>query len=458
MLDISQYFDISEQKDWQELARAGLKDEQNLNFPTDEGVHLGLDYSQQKKLELRTFNLNPQLIDHRDFEKKKFFDVFYEWEKSKRSWDDFITGHLPRENKLINLSLIHNSGGSIVHELEFALSMLEQLSSQGIDKVSFLVSVDSLYFCQLAKLRALRFLLESLAEKFDLPSFEIIVESSLREQTQFDLHNNMLRGTLALTAALNAGVDMIKLTEFDALSKTSSKRGFRQAENAYYILTEESFLGRVHDPAAGSSIVEGLSSEFVELAYESFKKRLHQGGLFQKLPDWCLEVKRVGDKRSERILTQEKTIVGVNSFVELEDKALEIKTLSKSRYFPVRRPTEKLERLRKDLLEQDINIVLVKLGDDKTLASRLSFAKNILEVTGKSLQVLEPSELSSLGQSIDVFVLCAADQDYLKFPLKPQGRINIIVSREVTIDGLENLYKGRDIYALLSPLCHKERT
>lgn len=468
MINISEFFEKPDHQKWLELAAKSITKENELNFDNLEGINFHLDYQEVESVNLTTFPDSIELIKDVSWD-----DIFSLWENSSKKWDEFKQEFLQQNDELIiNSSLVHDAGGSVVQEIAFILSLLSEFEKTNVRDIKILVAIDSLYFSNIAKLRSIRFMIESLSEKFVIPSVKIIGMTSKREQTLYDPWVNMLRSTMSTSAMFNGGVDQVLIDSYDKLAEsffdyTVKSIGKRQAENIFYVLNEESFLGMVKDPAKGSYTIENLTREYISKSFSQFLSLEEQGGLFKNLNKFSIEVEKNAKKREERILTQAVSIVGVNNYPNvdesLKDYFGEKKVLTQnSKYFPLRRAFEKIEYLRQELEDEKLKIVIIALGEQRELSARAGFAKNYLELLGHHGDVLYVANIDDIKieKDIDVLCFCALDKDYHLFDqLKMDSslRLKLIATKNVQLDGFENIYMGKNILETFSLLQKKER-
>jgi hypothetical protein len=86
---------------------------------------------------------------------------------------------------VIDLSHIHNAGGSLVQELTYGIHLYKAILNEGIKnhEIAFRVSCDSQLFLNIAKLKSLRYMIEALCEQSSIEDYPVIVGTcSLREQ------------------------------------------------------------------------------------------------------------------------------------------------------------------------------------------------------------------------------------------------------------------------------------
>ena len=163
---------------------------------------------------------------------------------------------------------VHEAGGSEAQELAFVLAAgvaylrLLEASGFALDearrRISFLLAADADEFLTIAKFRALRKLWARVEQASGLtpqPAF-VSAETAWRMMTARDPYVNMLRTTIAVTAAGVGGADSVTALPFTLALGLPDRFARRVARNMQLILLEESNLYRVADPAAGSGGIE----------------------------------------------------------------------------------------------------------------------------------------------------------------------------------------------------------
>ena len=174
--------------------------------------------------------------------------------------------------------VIHAAGGSEAQELAFALASalayLRALEAAGIslatarDAIYFRLSADADQFLTMAKFRAARKLWAQVQTASGLspePGM-ITAETAWRMLTRRDPYVNILRNTIAVTAAGFGGADAVTVLPHTAPLGLPDSLARRIARNTQLLLLEESNLARVADPAAGSGALEALTQRLCTAA------------------------------------------------------------------------------------------------------------------------------------------------------------------------------------------------
>ena len=138
---------------------------------------------------------------------------------------------------------------------------------------------------------------------------------------------NMLRTTLAAFGAGVGGADTVLVQPFDVAIPggfpgiaTSFSR--RIARNTQLLLLEESHVGRVLDPAAGSWFVEDLTERLAEQAWTHFREIEQRGGFVEARDFVAEQIAKVRDRRIDDIAHRRTALTGVNEYPNLAEPPL----------------------------------------------------------------------------------------------------------------------------------------
>lgn len=221
--------------------------------------------------------------------------------------------------------LYQEAGANIINELACSLSHLndylafhsENNSLQQLKKVHISVSVGGDFFMEIAKLRALRNLINFLTQQYHLKlEVHIHGQTTSINKSAIDSYTNMLRSTTEAMSASIGGCDSIVVLPFDHLFNPSSDFSKRMARNQQLILKEESYLNKVADMAAGSYYIENLTATLCEKAWQQFKVIEANGGFIESLKSNFIQ--DLITKDAEILINQVKegklVLVGVNKF------------------------------------------------------------------------------------------------------------------------------------------------
>jgi len=338
----------------------------------------------------------------------------------------------------VNGPALHNRGASASWELAGALAAgveyLRVLTEAGLDvadavrQISFRFAADDDQFMTIAKMRAARLLWARVAEVVgaaDAGAATVHAESSLPMMTQRDPWVNMLRCTLAAFGAGIGGADTVLVHPFDVAlpgGATGIAPAFsrRIARNTQLLLLEESHLGQVLDPAAGSWFVEELTEQLAQSAWADFQSIEQKGG-FTPATEFLLgRIDEIAERRSDDIAHRRTPVTGVNEFPNLEEAPLELTDTLPG----VARYAAGFEALRNRsdahlaVAGSRPRVLLLPLGPLAEHNIRTTFATNLLASGG--IEAVNPGMLTAGGVAAavatagnpPVAVICGTDTRY----------------------------------------------
>ncbi|WP_274474372.1 methylmalonyl-CoA mutase subunit beta [Mangrovimonas aestuarii] len=229
----------------------------------------------------------------------------------------------------VDISLYQNAGANMVQQLAYAMAhcneYLNHFTSEGkLDtEVTFKVSAGTNYFFEIAKLRALRLLWESLANEYSITSTcNIIAQPTKRNKTLYDYNTNMLRTTTECMSAVLGGANAVCNLPYDAIYHKDNEFGDRIARNQLLVLKNESYLDKVNNPADGSYYIEYITQQLAEKALELFKDLEANGGFLKQLKEGTIQrkIKESATKEQEQFNEGKEILLGTNKHPNPDDK------------------------------------------------------------------------------------------------------------------------------------------
>jgi methylmalonyl-CoA mutase len=218
----------------------------------------------------------------------------------------------------------HNLNCYAYYEVALILSGLNEFLNKFSKKNSmplapFVVKtgVNSDYFMQIAKLRAIRRLWNNLNAEYGIKNeLYVIVETSLTNKSISDSYNNLLRTTIESMAAVSGGCNELLVTSFDLLFPVNPNLSERMAVNQQLILKEESYLDKMADIACGSYYIESITDAIATKALETLKRFENEGGYFQCLEKkiFSKEITLQAADQAVLVNTRQQVSIGVNKF------------------------------------------------------------------------------------------------------------------------------------------------
>jgi methylmalonyl-CoA mutase len=319
------------------------------------------------------------------------------------------TGNAARQAPVLLLSSLEAQAGGAGAEQELSalLLMLEAsvlaLEQAGANReplpaqIGFELSLSTDVLASLPKLRALRRLVAAWWRLYApaLPQGSAYLRgvASVRELDGRDPWNNLLRATYQAMGGVLGGADALLLPPFDQPLSRRGALGQRLARNLHTLLAEESRLGVVEDPAAGSYALEARTAALCQAAWERYQSLrsatsaqvalVGQGGQPGALKT---EIDYQLSQHQRQLASRRRVRVAVNDFVSRE--ATEPPPSLPVAQRPLRDPSQRdgaaFEALAKRAASsgQPPEVFLLNLGRQRDHHPRASFMDGLLAVGG----------------------------------------------------------------------------
>lgn len=226
----------------------------------------------------------------------------------------------------VNASTYQNAGANMVQQLAYTLAHTNEYLNRipGFSKnITVETAVGGNYFFEIAKLRALRMLLNTLGAEYSSDiTFHLIAKPTRRNKTLYDYNVNMLRTTTECMSAILGGADAVENLSYDALFHKTNEFGDRIARNQLLMLKEESYFDKVDNPADGAYYIENLTHQLAEKALELFKDIEKNGGLITQLIEGTIQRKITEAAAKEQLLFNEgkEVLLGTNKYPNKQDR------------------------------------------------------------------------------------------------------------------------------------------
>jgi len=261
---------------------------------------------------------------------------------------------------------IREAGSTAVQELAFTLAdgfaYIEAGIAAGMDvdefapRISFFFNSHLDFFEEIAKYRAARRIYaKRMRYKYGAKNPK---SWTLRFHTQTagctltaqQPENNIVRTALQALAGVLGGTQSLHTNSMDETLALPSDKAVKIALRTQQIIAEETGVANLIDPLGGSYYVEALTTQMEEEAEKYFEKIELLGGVIPAIEQGFFqrEIAEAAYRYQNELDTKEKIIVGVNQYVEEEEK-IEIPILS------ISPEVEKLQRKRLAELRQSRN-------------------------------------------------------------------------------------------------------
>ena len=226
----------------------------------------------------------------------------------------------------INSRIYQNAGANMVQQLAYTMAHVNEYFNQieNLNQpITIEVAVGTNYFFEIAKLRALRVLFNTLAKEYN-HNFDcnIIATPTKRNKTIYDYNVNMLRTTTECMSAILGGANAIANLPYDSLYHKDNEFGDRIARNQLLVLKHESYFDKVNNPADGAYYIENLTQQLAEKALLLFKEIEANDGFIKQLMEGNIQKKisESAQKEQELFDSGKEVLLGTNKYPNKNDK------------------------------------------------------------------------------------------------------------------------------------------
>ncbi len=240
--------------------------------------------------------------------------------------------HMPRFNS-ISISGYHmqEAGANQALELAFTLAdgqeYVKAALAKGLDvddfagRLSFFWAIGMNFYLEIAKMRAARLLWCRIMKGFGAKHPKSLIlrthcQTSGWSLTEQDPYNNIVRTTVEAMAAVFGGTQSLHTNSFDEAIALPTEFSARIARNTQLVLQEETHIGSVVDPWAGSYMMETLTQQMADAAWRIIEEVDAIGGMTQAVGSgWAkLKIEASAAAKQARIDSGADVIVGVNKY------------------------------------------------------------------------------------------------------------------------------------------------
>ena len=327
----------------------------------------------------------------------------YPPEPSMRVVGDIIgytAAHMPRFNS-ISISGYHmqEAGANQTLELAFTLAdgkdYVKTALSNGMDvdafagRLSFFFAIGMNFYLEVAKLRAARLLWWRIMKGFNPKNPKSMMlrthcQTSGWSLSEQDPYNNVVRTTVEAMAAVFGGTQSLHTNSLDEAIALPTEFSSRIARNTQLIVQEETHICNVIDPFAGSYLMERLTQDMADKAWEIIEEVEKMGGMTKAVESgWAkLKIEASAADKQARIDSGKDVIVGVNKYKLKEEAPLETREIDNT---AVRE--SQVARLGKIRASRDGAAVQQALAALTECASNGNGNGNLLDLTVKAMRL-----------------------------------------------------------------------
>ena len=250
----------------------------------------------------------------------------------------YATAHMPKFNTIsISGYHIQEAGADAALEMAYTLAdgkeYIRTALAAGLDidqfapRLSFFWGISMNFYMEIAKLRAARLLWARIVDEFEPQNIKSKMlrthsQTSGWSLTEQDPYNNVVRTTIEAMAAVFGGTQSLHTNSLDEAIALPTEFSSRIARNTQLIIQEETGITNVVDPWGGSYMMESLTQQLADRAWELIEEVEALGGMAKAIESGMpkLRIEESAARKQARIDRGEDVIVGVNKYqIERED-------------------------------------------------------------------------------------------------------------------------------------------
>jgi methylmalonyl-CoA mutase len=244
----------------------------------------------------------------------------------------YCSNHMPRFNTIsISGYHIQEAGANAALELAYTLAdgkeYIRTALASGLDidqfapRLSFFWGIGMNFYMEIAKLRAARLLWAKIVSEFNPknPKSSMLrthSQTSGWSLTEQDPYNNVVRTTIEAMAAVFGGTQSLHTNALDEAIALPTEFSARIARNTQLIIQEETGITNVVDPWGGSYLMEKLTQDIADKAWELIEEVEEAGGMAKAIETGMpkLRIEEAAARKQARIDRGDDVIVGVNKY------------------------------------------------------------------------------------------------------------------------------------------------
>ena len=256
---------------------------------------------------------------------------------------EYTSQKIPRFNS-ISISGYHmqEAGATPVLEMAYTLADGYEYVKTGLEaglkvddfapRLSFFWAIGMNFPQEIAKMRAARMLWAKLMQEFEPQNKKSLMlrthcQTSGWSLTEQEPYNNIGRTAIEALAAALGGTQSLHTNALDEAIALPTDFSARIARNTQIILQEETQICRTADPFGGSFMIESLTNEMANQAWEYIQEVRELGGMTQAIEAGIpkMRIEEAAAKKQANIDSGEVAIVGVNAYrSKLEQQEFDI--------------------------------------------------------------------------------------------------------------------------------------
>ncbi len=256
---------------------------------------------------------------------------------------DFCRGEVPEWNTIsISGYHIREAGSTAVDEVAFTLAdgiaYVEAAVAKGLavddfaPRLAFFFNCHNDFLEEIAKFRAARALwAEIMRERFGAKKPESLMlrfhtQTAGSSLTAQQPENNITRTTIQALAAVLGGTQSLHTNSYDEALGLPTEHSARLALRTQQIIAHESGVAQSVDPLGGSYLIESWTARIIDEAKQKIAAIDAMGGMVTAIEEGFpqKEIEKSAYEFQKKIENREYIVVGVNEFIQDQEKTPEI--------------------------------------------------------------------------------------------------------------------------------------
>ena len=286
----------------------------------------------------------------------------------------YCTDYMPRFNTIsISGYHIQEAGANAALELAYTLAdgkeYIRTALNAGLNidqfapRLSFFWGIGMNFYMEIAKMRAARMLWARIVSEFEPqnPKSSMLrthCQTSGWSLTEQDPYNNVVRTTIEAMAAVFGGTQSLHTNALDEAIALPTEFSARIARNTQLIIQEETGITKTVDPWGGSYLMEKLTQDIADKAWELIEEVEEAGGMAKAIETGMpkLRIEEAAARKQARIDRGDDVIVGVNKY--RTDAASEVEVMDIDNEAVRQSQLQRLENLRAGRDESKVEAAL----------------------------------------------------------------------------------------------------
>lgn len=276
----------------------------------------------------------------------------------------YASDNMPKFNTIsISGYHIQEAGADAALELAYTLADGKEYIKTALDsglnidqfapRLSFFWGVSMNFYMEIAKMRAGRLLWAKIVSEFNPKNEKSKMlrthsQTSGWSLTEQDPYNNVVRTTIEAMAAVFGGTQSLHTNALDEAIALPTEFSSRIARNTQLVIQEETGITKVVDPWAGSYLIESLTQDLADRAWELIEEVEQAGGMAKAIETGMpkMKIEESAAKKQARIDRGEDVIVGVNKYTLENEEDVDVLEIDNEKV--LKSQVEHLQKLRSE--------------------------------------------------------------------------------------------------------------